>query len=323
MADADGGIIDDGVDRHPRRPHRRGRPARRGRRSRPARRSSTSPARRSSPAWSMPTRTGRRATTTSSRSRTGRDRQSRAGHDDDPRSVGARGEIFAAAEMQRAGMILGAAHLLDRRDRLRRQGAPTSMPQIDSLRRCAGACPPAEGAGRAQRQELQPAAPRAAPAGGRGRAGARTCRSCAEGGSLFAMDMTLDRGRQLDARAQRPARAFLRRSCVQLLDARPRPTTRRPWSSPMAGPAGDPYWRAQTDVWRASAADGARAAGRCSPRRTPGATMAPEEDLSTTTARARRRSSPSAGVPGVDRRARPAGRDSARIGRLWSFVRGG
>ena len=58
------------------------------------------------------------------------DRQPRARHDDDPRPVGARvARSSPPSEMQRAGHDPRPAHLLDRRDRLRRQGGRTSMPR--------------------------------------------------------------------------------------------------------------------------------------------------------------------------------------------------
>ena len=94
------------------------------------------------------------------------------------------------------------------------------------LRRRAGPRPPPEGAGRAQRQELQPAAPRPAPAGGRGRppreyAGRRRGRVAVRDGH------GADRRRQFDAGAQCPADRFYE----DVLDfgRAARPTTRRPW----------------------------------------------------------------------------------------------
>ena len=103
-----------------------------------------------------------------------RDRPPGAGHHHGPRPVqpgerdlpvggdAARGLILGPRIFSTGEIVYGARRPRLRRDRqLRRRARPRA---------------PAEGAGRARHQELQPAAPRAAPAGRGGRRVARTCR---------------------------------------------------------------------------------------------------------------------------------------------------
>ena len=147
--------------RHRGRPHRRGRPRRRRSPSRPARAPSTSPARPSSPASSTPTGTARTGRTASSPSRIGS--TPRRSPTASPRSTTRRNDterIFAAAEYQKAGKILGP-RIFSTGTIL--YGATTPfMAEIDSLDD-ALAPAPAPAIRRLVGQELQPAAPRAAP----------------------------------------------------------------------------------------------------------------------------------------------------------------
>ena len=86
------------------------------------------------------------------------------------------GEVFAAAELARAGLVRGAAHLLDRHDPLRRR---RRLQGRDRLARRRPVAPAAhEGRRRLLRQELQPAAPRPAPADPRRRRARSASWSC-------------------------------------------------------------------------------------------------------------------------------------------------
>ncbi len=159
--------------RHDRRrgqPHRGGRPARRGRG--PGRRAqwSTSTGKTIMPGLDrrpLARRDGQRrhhAAAELGHLRLARLRR----HDASTTRRTTRTTIFAASEMARAGLILGAAHLLDRHDPLRRRrrlhGRDRLLDDAAShLRRM-------KAVGRVQRQELQPAAPRPAPADHRRRA---------------------------------------------------------------------------------------------------------------------------------------------------------
>ena len=125
----------------------------------------------------------------------------------DPSSTAS--EIFAAAEMQRAGLILAPRTYSSRRDRLWRALARPLRPDRFLSGR-ARPCPPAAAGGRAFGQELQPAAAQPAPAGRGGGAGGESARRA--GGRLALLDgHHPDPGRQFDRRAQHPAAAFLQR----------------------------------------------------------------------------------------------------------------
>ena len=145
---ADGGIIEDGVVADRRRPHRRRRPARR--RHLPA----GTPTIDVTGKTIMPGLHRRPCARPAGRGRPGpaaelvdpRQPRAWARRRSTIRRTG-RAKIFAASEMQRAGLILGAAHLLDRQDPLRRQGGRRFTPRSTARRR-ARPRPPAEGAGR-------------------------------------------------------------------------------------------------------------------------------------------------------------------------------
>ena len=117
-------------------------------------------------------------------------------------------EIFAAAEMQRAGKIL-APRTFSTGEIVYGAKAADIYAEINTLRGCARPRPPAQGAGRAQRQELQPAAPRPA-ADGRGGVPARGNAGRARRRLALHDGHHAHPGRQLHARAQSPGRDLLR-----------------------------------------------------------------------------------------------------------------
>jgi Tol biopolymer transport system component len=208
MANAEGGIIDDGVILIA-ATGSRGRPARLGRD--PGRRAHRrrQPARRSSPGSSTPMPTGRRARTISSRSRTGR-RWSTSRWARPPSTIPRHGE----RDLRR---LRDAAGRQDPRPRIFSTGeiiygaASRDATPRSTYRRRAGACAPAEGAQgahvvknynqprREQRQMVVAAAQR------------EGIEVVPEGGSLFTDGHHPHPGRRFDARAQYPAGALLRR----------------------------------------------------------------------------------------------------------------
>ena len=154
--------------------------------------------------------TAGRARAISCRSRTGRDRQQLAlGHDHDPRSVLAGEHRLRRRREAARGQAARAAHLLDRRDRLWRQGGRGSMrastatttrssTSAGSRRRAARSIKNYNQPRRDQRQMVVARRRRRGHAGrGRGRLAVR-----------HGHDHR--RRRQLHARAQHPARVFLR-----------------------------------------------------------------------------------------------------------------
>ena len=99
------------------------------------------------------------------------------------------GEVFAAAELARAGLIRGPR--IFSTGTILYGAAGDFKAEIDSLDDARRAPAAHEGGRRHLRQELQPAAPRPAPADPRRRARASACMVVPEGGSLFEHNMTM------------------------------------------------------------------------------------------------------------------------------------
>ena len=319
MANADGGIIDDGVilidgnriravgrarrGRHPRRraacrrrrqddhprPDRRPRPWPAGR-GRPRSRSRTGRPCRTSP-WASPPSTTRRAR----RARSSPPPRCSAPASSSRRAPSRRARSSTApARPSRYALIDSYDDALAHVRRLRRRGRPFD-------------------------QELQPAAPQPAPAGRRRRAGREHPRRAR--GRLAVPDGHHPHpGRQFDGRAQYPAARASTRMCVSLWSQ-----TRVGYNPTLVvtygGLAGDPYWTQATPVWQPSPADPPHAARRA---RRPGARddRAGRPVRRPVQRRASRTGSPQRGVPiAIGGHGQQPG--IAEHWELWSHVRGG
>ena len=216
---ADGGVIDDGVIVISRRPHRRGRAARRD--ADPGRRAHGRrwPARPSSPASSTPTPTAPQGDDDLvPQQNWSRSRISRSAP---PPSTTRRSRErdLRRAEMQRAGHILGAAHLFDRRDRLWRRAAQASPDRHHSFDDALAHVRRLKAQGAHSVKNYNQPRREPAPAGDRrGRRGEHAGRG--RGRLAVRPGHDPDRRRQFDARAQYPADDVLRR-CGQLLRRSP------------------------------------------------------------------------------------------------------
>ena len=157
-------------------------------------------------------------------------------------------EIFVASEMQRAGKIL-APRIFSTGEIIYGAKAADVYAEINSFDDALAHVRRLKAQGAHERQELQPAAARAAADGRARPPSARGWRSCPRAARSTRMDITLIQDGNATLEHNMPLRASST-TTSSASGPRPRPTTRRPWSSPMAASAGDPYWRQHMDVWK-------------------------------------------------------------------------
>ena len=214
-------------NRHRRQPHPRRRPARQHRHPRRRARRSSGRRARSSPASSTATPTVPTAPTTSCRNRIGRSTPiSRSASPPPTIRRAPPSEVFAAGEMQRAGIILAPAHLFVGRDRLRRAqlqvATPRSTPTRTRSTTSAGCRAKARSRSRITTSRDATSARWWPPRAGTGHHGGAGGRLAVRHGHRP------DPGWQHHRRAQHPAGAPLRR-CRGICGRRPRSPTIRPW----------------------------------------------------------------------------------------------